>query len=251
MTDINTHVIGFSGGIASSVTASLVLHDHPEAVLLFHDTKTEPHDNDRFRADVAEYLQRPITEDSDGRDIWQVFEDEGYLGNGRNTMCSRILKQERSQAFLQAHQPAVLYIGFTIDEYHRAQRVFSRYRQQNIEVKFPLIEQKISKAECFYRVTQCWGLQPPLMYQWAYHANCIPCIKGGKAYWGLIFLFEQAAWKKASMYEEKFGHTIFTEAGSLKDELPNCIRLAKKYIQKKAGRSAQGELFRFPCECAV
>jgi len=119
MTDINTHVIGFSGGIASSVTASLVLHDHPEAVLLFHDTKTEPHDNDRFRADVAEYLQRPITEDSDGRDIWQVFEDEGYLGNGRNTMCSRILKQERSQAFLQAHQPAVLYIGFTIDEYHR------------------------------------------------------------------------------------------------------------------------------------
>lgn len=245
------HIVGFSGGIASSVTASLVLRDHPDAVLLYHSTKTEPADNDRFRADVSHYLGAPITEDSDGRDIWQVFDDEGFLGSGRNTMCSRILKQERSLSYLKAHSLATLHIGFTVDEWVRAQRTFARYAQHNIEVRFPLIEQRIGKDECFHRVTKCWGLRPPQMYEWADHANCIPCVKGKKAYWGLIYMFERDAWERASAYEEKFGHTIFTEAGSLEEELQNCLRLAKKYLQRKDGEHRQQELFALPCECAL
>lgn len=246
-----THVIGFSGGIASSVVAGIVLKEHPDAVLLFHDTKTEPEDNDRFRFDVSNYLDTPITEDSDGRDIWGVFEDEGYLGNGRNTMCSRILKQERSLSYLLAHLPATLYIGFTADEYLRAQRVTARYAKYGIEVRFPLIDNQLSKEECFHRVTNCWKIQPPQMYQWAEHANCVPCVKGKKAYWGLIYKFERTAWEKASIYEEKFGNTIFTEAGTLQEELPNCLRLAEKYLQKRDGQQRQESLFTLPCECSL
>ena len=245
------HIIGFSGGIASSVTSSLVLREHPDAVLLFHDTKTEPEDNDRFRQEVSQYLKTPITNDSDGRSIWEVFEDAGFLGNGRNTPCSRTLKQERSLSYLQEHAPATLYIGFTADEYRRAQRTFSRYAKYGIDVRFPLIEEQVSKEECFHRVTNCWNIRPPQMYEWAEHANCIPCIKGKKAYWGLIYRFERAAWEKASMYEEKFGHTIFTEAGSLHEELSNCLRLAERYLQKKDGERRQESLFTLPCECSL
>jgi len=245
------HIIGFSGGIASSATASLVLREHPDAVLLFHDTKTEPADNDRFRADVSNYLDTPITEDSDGRNIWELFDDLGFIGDGRMTPCSRILKQERSLNYLKNHLPSTLYIGYTADEYHRAQRLYARYAKHGIEAKFPLIEQRLSKQECLHRVTNCWKITPPQMYEWAKHANCIPCVKGKKAYWGLIYKFERAAWEKASMYEEKFGHTIFTEAGSLKEELPNCLRLAEKYLQRRDGERRQGSLFTLPCECSL
>lgn len=245
------HIVGFSGGAASAVCAKIVVDSCDAVTLLFHNTYTEPKDNDRFRAEVAKFLLLPITEDSDGRNIWELFEESGYLGNGRNTMCSRILKQERSLNYLLNHQPAILYIGFTMEEYRRAQRTYARYRKYNIEVKFPLIEQKIGKKECLHRVENCWGIKLPSMYEWASHANCIPCIKGKKAYWGLVHLFERKAWERAVQAEKKFGKTIFTEAGSLTDELDNCQRLAKKYLEKTAANRMQTELFEFPCDCAI
>lgn len=244
------HIVGFSGGLASAVTAEVVARANPRnTILLYHDTKTEPPDNDRFRKEVADHIGLPITEDSDGRDIWQVFKDEGMLGNGRNTMCSRILKQERSLAFIKAHMPAILYLGFTVEEWRRAQRSHARYATKGIPVRFPLIEQKISKDECEHRVVKCWGIEKPQMYEWADHANCIPCVKGKKAYWGLIYMFERDAWEKASNAEKEFEHTIFTEAGSLEEELPNCLRLAEKYLAKKD--KDRESLIEYPCECAA
>jgi hypothetical protein len=246
------HIVGYSGGAASAVVAKIVKDKYPDdTILLFHDTMTEPEDNKRFREEFASFIDAEIIDKSDGRNIWQVFEDEGYLGNGRNTMCSRILKQELSLEYLKKSQPAILYIGFTMEEHMRAQRVTARYMKHGIEVKFPLIEQKITKEECHHRIENCWNIRTPKNYEWAEHANCIPCIKGKKAYWGLIYMFEREAWQVASDYEEKFGQTIFTEAGSLKDEIGNCLRLANKYLEKRKAEKDQISLFDFPCECAV
>ncbi len=247
-----THIVGFSGGAASAVMAKIVAERYPRStILLYHSTKTEPADNDRFRSEVSAYIKIPITEDSDGRNIWEIFVDEKYLGNGRNTPCSRILKQERSLKFIQSNLPAHLYIGFTMEEYRRAQRTYARYAVHGIEVKFPLLENKITKEECFYRIKNCWNIKLPQTYAWAEHANCIPCVKGKKAYWGLIYMFEKVAWTKAVQAEKEFGCTIFSEAGSLEDELGNCLRLAKSYLAKKKQGENQLSLFDFPCECAV
>ena len=152
---------------------------------------------------------------------------------------------------MKANQPAILYIGFTVEEWQRAQRTYARYARKGIDVKFPLIENEITKIQCLYRVGNCWKITPPEMYKWATHANCIPCVKGKKAYWGLIYMFERDAWERASKAEKDFEHTIFTEAGSLRDELENCLRLAKKYLTKKDFQNRQGELFEFPCECVT
>ena len=244
------HVVGFSGGVASAVAAKIVADANPSnTVLLFHDTKTEPPDNDRFRAEAAEYIGLPVVKDSDGRNIWEVFDDCGYLGNGRNTPCSRILKQERSLAWLQAHPGSVLYVGFTAEEVGRAQRTWARYQAKEIDVGFPLIEAGLNKRDCWRRVTECWGIRPPQMYEWAEHANCVPCVKGKKAYWGLVYLNDRAAWDRAVAAEDEFGHTIFTEGGSLRDELDGCLRLARAYTEKRGAADAQGELFDAPCEC--
>lgn len=246
------HVCGFSGGVASAVMSKLVHDDFgDDTVLLFHDTMTEPRDNKRFRDEASKYIGLNVTEDSDGRDIWQVFDDEGILGNGRNTPCSRILKQERSMKYMQKNQPSILYIGFTLEEWARAQRTHARYAHKGIEVKFPLIEEKISKDHAMHIVKNCWNINPPSLYEWAEHANCIPCVKGKKAYWGLIHMFEKPAWDRSVEAEGEFGHTIFTEAGSLTEELDNCLRLARKYLDKKQSQRMQGDLFEFPCECAV
>lgn len=251
MSDI--HVCAFSGGAASAKMSQLVIDEYADGgtvKLLFHDTKTEDKDTYRFLHEVASYLCKCIDNDSDGRDIWEVFKDEGFLGNGRHTMCSRILKQKRSMNYLkklrdQGSNP-ILYVGFTPDETDRAQRVFAKYYAEGFEARFPLIDKNVTKDECHNEIKTCWGIELPRMYNsWFKHANCLPCIKGKKAYWGLIHMFYREAWERAVQAEEEHGQTIFTEAGSLKEELQNCLRLAKRRIEK----NSQESLFDTPCEC--
>jgi hypothetical protein len=245
------HIVAFSGGAASAVVASIVAKEHPgETVLLYHSTKTEPADNDRFRAEVADYIGRPITEDSDGRDIWGVFDAEQYI-NGQFIPCSRILKQQRSLAFcLKQRLPVKLYFGFTREEGDRAQRVYARYLKYRIEARFPLILKGIGKQECLDRVVNCWGVRLPEMYAWAEHANCIPCVKGGMAYWGIIAMKYPEIFLKASQYEDKFGHHIL-QNGVLEELKTHCIELGRRYLAAKDGRERQGSLFTLPCECGV
>jgi len=245
------HIVGFSGGAASSVVGKIVAEQyHNDTVLLFHNTHTEPADNDRFRKDVSDYIGLPITDYSDGRNIWQVFNDTGLMGNTRITPCSRILKQERSLQYLKDNQPAILYVGFTVEEWERAQRTYARYLVQCIDVKFPLIEEQISKDECLHRIRNCWGIRLPYMYEWAEHANCVPCVKGGKAYWGLVYLNANDAWKFAKQFEKETKNTILKD-GSLEETLPDCLRLAKKWLRDKALKKNQAPLIPFPCECAL
>ncbi len=81
--------------------------------------------------------------------------------------------------------------------------------------------------------------------------NGVPCVKGKKAYWGLIYMFERKAWEKASQAEKDFKQRIFTEGDTLENELENCLGLARSYLNKKEFQQRQMNLFEYPCECAV
>lgn len=228
------HVVKFSGGVASAVMAKIVANEQSNVILLYHSTKTEPPDNDRFRKEVATYIGLPITEVSDGRDIWEVFEDEKFLGNQRLAPCSRILKQEIGDTWIKENLPCKVYFGYTIEEKRRAQQITSRIETLGASVGFPLIEQGLSKDDCFRQV-KSWGVRLPQMYSWAGHANCVPCVKGGLAYWGEVYLNAPDAWEKAAAAEEKFGRQILKTSryGTLREELPHCLELAAKRRDKK------------------
>jgi len=243
------HIVAFSGGLASSVVAKMVSKED-DVILLFHDTKTEPKDNYRFRWEVSDYLGIKITERFDGRDIWQLFQYENYLGNARNTMCSRILKQEQSRKFCKENLPCVIYFGFTIDEWRRAQNNQARYKVLGIDAEFPLIENRLSKECCRLEVEK-WGIKPPQMYEHFDHANCMPCIKGKLTYWGLIYKYERDAWDRAVEAEKEHCHTILTDGRTLEIALPDCIRLADKYESDKQMKGLQETLFDVSCECLV
>lgn len=248
------HVVGFSGGAASAVVAKIVRDAYPEStVLLFCDTRTEPGDNDRFREDVARFLGLPITRLADGRDIWELFRDERFLGNQRLTPCSEHLKVQVGERWMREHMPCTYYVGYTPDEWRRAQRLTARKAAQGVPVKFPLIEQGISKEECLRRVEKCWGLRLPEMYAWAEHANCVPCVKGGLAYWGMLYRRHPEAWARAAEAERETGEQILkaTRYGTLEEELDHCLRLADQYMRDRAAGARQMQLFETPCECAA
>lgn len=240
------HIVQFSGGNASSYVAWLVAQEHGKenTILLFHDTKVEHKDAYRYRSQVSEFIGIPITEVSDGRDLWEVIDDNNCLPSNFIPFCTRILKQEPGERFLKSFpEEFIVYNGFGADEYRRVQKVVARAELQNRIVKSPLFDLKITEEEIRNIIMNEWKICLPEPYLYLDHNNCIPCFKGGKKYWKKILKYYPDAYYKAMEYEDKIGHTVFKDC-SLKE-----LELKWKTGQEDLFSEQEEEML--PCLCAV
>ena len=242
-------VVGFSGGVTSAWCAGWALERYPrdEVVLLWHDTKEEHPDTYRFLHEMAAALDLPITERSDGRSVTEVFRDEGFLGNNQNAMCSRILKQIPGARFVKELQAAghavVKVLGFSRFETQRVQRASGLAIRDGYEVRFPLVEESVSKqAATDWVIAQ--GVRPSEMYRWAEHANCIGCVKGGKAYWLAVAKNAPDVYAQRIGLEEEFGHGILRGGDREHHLLKDLVNIPLK--RKVSPREA---IDIGPCEC--
>ena len=266
-------VVGFSGGVSSAWCAGWALRTYPkdEVVFLFHDTKEEDPDTYRFIREMAAALGHPVTERSDGRSVTQVFEDEGAIANNRMAFCSRILKAEQRDRYFSEISDVgscptcdglgtigdegegceacggegernlveiVNILGFSAIETQRVQRAAGRAMAAGYACRFPMIEDKISK-----QAAADWcialGVRPPEMYRWSEHANCVGCVRGGKAYWLAVAKNAPEAFEQRAKLEEEYGHTV------LKDTtLRQLVQIGLKRPVKPRESIDIG-----PCEC--
>lgn len=226
-------VVGFSGGVTSAWCAGWALRNYPreDVVLLWHDTREEHPDTYRFLRDMAAALGMPITERSDGRSVTEVFRDEGYLGNNQNAMCSRILKVDQNDRFigeLKSQGFNVLKVlGYSVREWQRMQRAQARAEQHGYGVAFPIAVERVSKqATADWCIAQ--GVKPSAMYEWAEHANCIGCVKGGKAYWLAVAEHAPEIFAQRVALEEEFGHGILRGGGREHHLLKDLVQIGLK-----------------------
>lgn len=237
-------VVGFSGGVTSAWCCGWALRHYPreEIVFLFHDTQEEHPDTYRFMREMASALKIDITERSDGRSVTQVFRDENALANNRMAFCSRILKaQQRDLYFKELRQSGVDEIinilGFSSNESNRVQRTSARAESSGYKVRFPVVEENITKQQC---ADWCisMGVRPSSMYLWSEHANCLGCVRGGKAYWLKVKEHHPDVFEQRAKLEEEFGHTFLKDT-SLRDL---AITGLKRTVPEK-------EHIEVPCEC--
>jgi hypothetical protein len=210
-------IVGYSGGVTSAWAAAWALREFPknEVVWLFHDTKEEHPDTYRFLKEFSAVVGHPITEQSDGRSVTQVFYDEHAIANNRMAFCSRILKAEQRDKYFHSLRAQGItditnVLGFSANEWQRVQRATARGWQGGYKVAFPLIDHKISKQDAAdYCISL--GVSPPAIYRWSEHANCIGCVRGGKAYWLKVAEQEPEVFKQRCQLEAEFGHTILKD----------------------------------------
>lgn len=183
-------VIGWvSGGAASAVACKLAIAKYglDRVVLAYKDTGSEDPDTDRFLTDLEGWLGRPIERlrSEKYRDTWDVWESTLYLrspfGGAR---CTDALKVRVGKAFQREGDIQVW--GFTAEEAKRA-ALFRRHHQGEMTVDYPLIDNSITKADCYALVTRA-GIALPKPYLLGFdNNNCIPCVKAqGAAYWNRI-----------------------------------------------------------------
>lgn len=245
------HIVLYSGGAASAYVSYLVLQeqDKKDVILLHTPTLSEHKDAERFRLEVARYLQHPITTWGDGRDIWQLIDDNNCIPGQFIPFCTTQLKQKMSDEYYKyldsIGEDYIVYLGFDIDEWRRIQKVQARFDSIGRKVKFPLWEKKIGKDEPKRIIKNEWEIQLPKAYDHLKHNNCIPCFKAGKRDFYLYWRHYREEFDKAVKAEEKIGYTVFKDT-SLKD-------LAKVWEHNARFECAQVNLFddedNTPCEC--
>lgn len=179
------HIVFFSSGIGSWACAKVVAEEHgtDDLILLFMDTNIEDEDNYRFLLEAADNVGAELRWLVNEEDPFDVFKRKKFMGNSRVDPCSRVLKRERADAWIQENfkpDECICYVGIDWTEEHRFVRLAER--KLPYVYKAPLIGKQIMKAQMI-SWAQSEGLEPPRMYRMGFqHANCGGfCVKSGQA----------------------------------------------------------------------
>lgn len=194
----------FSGGLGSWITSRRAVDlaaPGDRVTMLFADVKgtsTSPHvgeDEDTYRF-IAEASQDVIDRAQvrgvdaelvtvmDGRDIWQVFKDDRFLGNARLANCSKFLKQKPCREWLEANvDPAdgTVYVGIDWSETHRLPAIEAGWAPYSVLAPLtepPYLDRDDMLAEC-----EAAGIEVPRLYRAGFaHNNCGGfCVRAGQA----------------------------------------------------------------------
>jgi hypothetical protein len=208
-------VVMFSGGIGSWAAAKRVAERHGtgDLTLLFSDTLTEDPDLYRFLGEAAAGIGGELVRLCDGRDIWQVFRDERFLGNHRIDPCSKLLKRLPADRWLAEHcDPAdtVVYVGIDWTESQR--QMLDSLRAQ--------------------------GIEPPRLYALGFaHNNCGGgCVKAGIGHFAHLLKVLPDVYATWERNEQELRETLGGKAAILTDRRggerhPMTLRDLRKRIQ--------------------
>lgn len=181
------HVVMFSGGAGSWAAAKRVAERHGtnDLILLFADTMMEDDDLYRFLDEAAAEVGGELVKIADGRNPWEVFFHERYLGNTRIDPCSKLLKRQFMRAWLEKNCPpeeTIVYLGIDWSEEHRFERARPYWAPYPIEA--PLCEAPFLEKDDILSDLNRRGLKPPRLYDMGFpHNNCGGfCIKAGQGH---------------------------------------------------------------------
>lgn len=216
-----THIVFYSGGLGSWMTAKRVIEKYGKenVVLLFTDTLSEDKDLYRFLDDTEKYFDLKITRIADGRDIWQVFKDARFLGNSRIAPCTGQLKQKLSRKWIKAHfQPdeCILYLGIDWTEIHRTEA--PRKHWDPYQVEYPMCEEPYLDKEDVRNELKRAGIELPYLYKIGMsHNNCNGmCVKGGQGHWVQLLKASPERYSEAEKHEKEMQEFLQREVTILK-----------------------------------
>jgi len=186
---------------------------------LFADTMMEDEDLYRFLKETVEHLGIKLVRVSDGRNPWEVFEDERFIGNSRVDPCSKILKRQLMDRWVQDSRrnwDTILVFGLDWSERHRiyggggklGHKVITEHR--GWRPWYPLDEKPyLTKADIIAGL-HAIGIEEPRLYKLGFpHNNCGGfCVKMGHAQARHLLhtIPERWAWHEAQ--EERLLATI-------------------------------------------
>jgi hypothetical protein len=199
------HIISMSGGMGSFAEAkSCVDKFGKESVeLLFADTLMEDEDLYRFLEETVTFLGCKLTTLADGRNVWEVFRDNKFIGNTRVDLCSSILKRNLLSKYIKekaSTQDVETHLGIDFSEHHRLTRV--QQHMAPLVYRSTLVEEGRIVPKDF---SEQFGIKRPKLYELGFpHNNCGGmCVKAGLGQFKMLYekLPERYLWHEAREQE--------------------------------------------------
>ena len=254
-------VVHFSGGIGSWAAAKRVAAKHGTAdlTLLFADVRMEDADLYRFIDEAAANVGGTLVRLTQGRDPWQVFFDERFLGNSRVDPCSKILKRGMLDKWIRENMKpddSVHYLGIDWSEIHRAERFSKRCAPWKFEA--PMCEKPYLDKGQMLDLLKAEGIKPPRLYEMGFpHNNCGGfCIKAGQAHFRLLlekmperYAYHERREQEIRAYLGKNVSILRDRRGGNPKGIPLTLKDFRERVQKD--RNECDEFEWGGCGCAV
>jgi hypothetical protein len=178
---MSKHIVSFSGGMGSAVSAILAHEMQLDYDLVFADTRIEDEDLYRFNRDVAARLGKELVILSSNETPWDVFVRHRYIGNTRTAHCSTDLKTNKVRDYMSVHynNECTLVLGMGVEESDRLERAKARWSP--VGVKSLLAEAGVGGGSCLQDKLAEYDIKPPRLYDYGFpHNNCGGfCCKAG------------------------------------------------------------------------
>ncbi len=186
-----TIVVWFSCGAASAVAAKRTIERYGQMCnvrVVNNPVAEEDADNQRFMKDVEKWLGVKIETAKNRKfpnaSAVEVWDKRKFMSGPHGAPCTIELKKEARYEFEKDNEIHWHVLGFTKDEENRHDRFVLGERENVIPV---LIEDGLSKKDCF-KILQQAGIDLPRIYKMGYpNANCIGCVKAtSPTYWNHV-----------------------------------------------------------------
>lgn len=222
-----TIAVWFSCGAASAVAAFKTIekygHSHNIRIINNPVAEEDP-DNYRFLLDVQQWLGKEIEFAINSKyqscscvDVWA---DRRFMSGPMGAPCTIELKKKARQEWEKEHKPDWHVLGFTYEEKNRHERFIATERSNVLPV---LIEEKITKQQCFEIIASA-NIALPSVYLRGYpNANCIGCVKATSAtYWNHVRRQDPEVFQKRAEQSREIGCKLVRWKGKrmFLDELP-------------------------------
>ena len=251
-------IVNDSGGLCSFWTLHRVIERYGKSNVtrLFADTLMEDEGLYEFLNESTRYHGVPLTVISDGRDPWQLFEDEDMMGNSRVSRCSKVLKQELMDKWRRANcyeMSTTIFVGLDWTEGHRLERMRAALPGWRIEA--PMMWEPIwDKGRMMCELAKT-GITLPRLYAMGFpHNNCGGfCVKAGQAHFAHLLRKKPGRFKYHELREQAFRDRIGKDVSIMKDRsggITSTLTLRQLREKIEAGKTYD-ELEWGGCGCSV
>jgi len=255
-----THIVSYSGGLGSAITADMVIKKYgvDNVILLFADTLVEDQDLYRFNNDLIGRLGCRFIRIAEGRTPWQVFNDRRYIGNTRVDPCSEVLKRKFIKKWIfENFTPinCVIWIGIDSTEEHRLKPVI--VKNKPYVYRSILIENNVFlTTEYKNRWCDINNIRIPRLYDYGFaHNNCGGfCVKAGLAQFKKLYEYLPDIYLENEMQEELLMRTHPRTKPFLRKQVKGVLRYMtmKEYRLKYLDSLTDDESLDFGgCGCAL
>lgn len=210
--------VWFSCGAASAVATLKTIEKYSETHVirvLNNPVVEEDKDNKRFLKDVEKWLGieiesvvNPNYPSCSAADVW---DKRDFMSAPYGAPCTQELKIKARQMWEKNNHVDWHVFGFTLDEKKRHDDFILSQRDNVIPV---LIDEKITKQDCFDIVSKA-GLDLPVVYKKGFpNANCIGCVKAtSPTYWNHVRKTYPNVFKERAEQSDRIGAKLVRVKG--------------------------------------